>query len=155
MANVESYEDRQHTYGEERELDQQRSLGSLIKEIRDETIDLFQQEIELARTEMMEKFDAAKQRTVSIVVGVGIVFAGAVVLLLGIAQAASVVLVYAGMSPAAATWLGPVLTGLVVLLVGGAMVISNKNKLEEQTVVPKKTVRSMKENKQWLKDKIT
>ncbi|MBA2114655.1 phage holin family protein [Bremerella alba] len=155
MANAETYEQRQSTYGEEQEMDQHRSLGSLVKEIRDESIELFQQEVELARTEMMEKFAVVKDRTVSIGIGAVIAFAGAIVLLMGIAQAISVVLVYAGMAAVVATWLGPVLTGLVVLLVGGAMVMSNKNKLEEETVVPEKTVQSMKENKQWLKEKTT
>lgn len=155
MANVETYEERQPTYGEEREMDQDRTLGSLVKEIRDESIELFQQEIDLARTEMMEKFDVVKRRTISIGIGAVVAFAGAIVLLMGIAQAVSVILVYAGMTAAIATWLGPVLTGLVVLLVGGAMAISNKNKLEEESVVPDKTVQTMKENKQWLKEKTT
>jgi len=155
MASAETYEEQQQTYAEERELEQHRSLGSLIKDIRDESIELFQQEIELIRTEMMEKFEVAKRRTISIGIGAAVAFAGAIVLLLGIAQAASVVLVFAGLAPSVATWLGPVLTGLFVLLIGGAMAMSNKNKLEEETVVPKKTVQSMKENKQWLKDKTT
>ncbi len=155
MANVETYEDHSSTYAQEREVDQQRSLGSLIKEIRDESLELFQQEVELARTEMMEKLAVVQRRSIAIGIGAGVAFAGAIVLLIGISQAVTVGMIAAGAAPAVAAWLGPVLTGLVVFVTGGAMAMSNKNKLEEETVVPEKTVQSMKENKQWLKEKTT
>lgn len=154
MANVETYE-REDTYAEEHERDHQRSLGSLIKEIRDESIELFQQEVELARTEMMEKFEVVKRRSIAIGIGTVVAFAGAIVLLMGIAQAITVMLIYAGAAPALAAWLGPVMTGAVVFVVGSAMAVSNKNKLEEESIVPEKTVQTMKENKRWMQEKTT
>ncbi len=142
------------TYAEEHEVDHEQSLGSLIKEIRDESIDLFQQEIALARTEMTEKASYMGRQAYSLALSSLVAVAGLVVLLLGFSQGLSLSLVYAGAGEHA-IWLGPTIVGLVVLVIGAVSATTASKKMEDESVVPEKTAQSLKENKQWLKDKTT
>lgn len=142
------------TYAEEHEVDQERSFASLIKEIRDESIALFRQEVELARTEVTEKAQYMGRQAFTLSQGVVVAVAGLVVLLIGLGQGLSLLLAYSGMG-AQAIWLGPTIVGLIVIAAGASVAMTAKNKMEDESIVPEKTAHSMKENKQWLKDKTT
>lgn len=142
------------TYAEEHEVDQEPSLGSLIKEIRDESIDLFHQEVDLVRTEMAEKASHVGRKAYVFTQSTLVSTAGLIVLLMGIAQGLSMMLAYAGVG-AQAFWIGPVLVGLVVMIGGAIVAYTVQQSLMDETIVPEKTAQSMKENKQWLKDKTT
>ena len=142
------------TYAEEREVDQERSLASLIKEIRDESIELFHQEVDLARAEVTEKAEYMGRQAFTLSQGALVAVAGLIVLLLGLGQGLSLMLAYAGLG-AQSLWLGPTIVGLIVIAAGAAVAINAKNKMQDESIVPEKTAHSMKENKQWLKDKTT
>lgn len=144
----------QTTYAEEHEVDQERSLGSLIKEIRDESIELFHQEVELARTEMTEKASRFGRKAYIFTQSTLVSTAGLIVLLIGIAEGISLMLAAAGVG-AQAFWIGPVLVGLVVMIGGAIVAYTVKESMAGDTIVPEKTAQTMKENKQWVNDKIT
>jgi hypothetical protein len=44
--------------------------------------------------------------------------------------------------------------GLVVLGIGGIMIHKGRKKLKEEDLVPRKTLNSLKEDKEWMKDKM-
>ncbi|PQO31633.1 phage holin family protein [Blastopirellula marina] len=142
------------TYAEEHEVDQERSLGSLIKEIRDESIELFHQEIELARTEMAEKAKHVSRKAYVFTQSTLVSTAGLIVLLMGIAEGLSLMLASTGVG-AQAFWIGPVVVGLVVMIGGAIVAVTAKNSLMDESIVPEKTAQTLKENKQWLNDKTT
>ena len=129
-----------------------RSIGSLLKELRDETTTLFRQEIALAKTEMSEKASAAGKNAASIGVGAAILMAGALVLLLGVSALLYWILVKMGVSHYVAGWLAPMIVGGVTAAIGYSFVQKGVTALKRITPVPEKTVESIKEDKQWLQN---
>ena len=129
-----------------------RSVASLLKELRDEMMTLWRQELALAKTEMSEKASKAGRNAVYIGIGGAVLFAGLLFLLVGVSALVYVGLVYAGLSHYLAGWLAPVITGAVVAVIGYVMLQKGISTLKRMSPVPQKTVESMKEDKQWLQN---
>lgn len=130
---------------EGKEYARERSTGELVKELSHETSTLVRQEIALAKTELAEKGRLAG-------VGAGLLAAGAVagLLMLG-TLSAFLVLALDGAMPA---WAAALVVALMWAVVGAALAYAGKKKLEEMgTPVPEKTVDSVKEDIEWLKDR--
>ena len=121
------------------------SLGRLFRDLADDISDLTRKEIELARAETMEKISHASKAVISMAAGGFIAYAGLLFLL------AAAVLVIATWVP---YWLSAVIVGGVAVIVGLIMVQGGRSALQNTNITPEKTVDTMKENAQWVKEKI-
>ncbi len=121
------------------------SLGRLFSDLADDLSELTRKEIELARTETMEKVSHATKAVVSMAVGGFIAYAGLLVLLVAAVLALATWMPY---------WLSAVIVGVVVLIIGLIMLQSGRSGLKNTSITPEKTVDTMKENAQWVKEKI-
>ena len=130
-----------------------RTVGELVGALASETESLLRLEIQLAKTEMSEKLSQARSGFASIGVGAGVAYAG----MLAVVAAASIalsLLFTLWMPPAYALWLGPLVIGAVVATVGFGMVRAGRRRLAAQAWVPKETVDSLREDKEWLKEQV-
>ena len=132
---------------------EERSIGQLLKDLRDDTTTLLRQEVELAKTEMTEKASRAGRNVGAVAVGGAVAFLGAIALL-GFVVAALTSLFSQFMSPGVAVWLAPLIVGAVLALVGYSMIKKALETLKRESVTPTKTTQSLQENKEWLKAKI-
>ena len=89
----------------------------------------------------------------SIASGGAVAYAGLLFLLLA-ATAGLFLGLWQAMAWYHALWLSPLIVGAVVAIVGYAMIKKGKRTLKKQSMVPQKTVDSMRENKQWLKEEM-
>ena len=121
------------------------SLGRLFRDLADDISDLTRKEIELARTETMEKVSNASKAVATMAAGGFIAYAGLLFLL------AAAVLVIATWVP---YWLSAVIVGGAAVIVGLIMVQGGRSALQNTNITPEKTVDTMKENAQWVKEKI-
>jgi hypothetical protein len=121
------------------------SLGRLFRDLADDLSNLTRKEIELARTETMEKISHASKAVVSMAVGGFIAYAGLLFLL------AAAVMVVATWVP---YWLSAVIVGGVAAIIGLIMLQGGRSALAKTNITPEKTVDTMKENAQWVKEKI-
>jgi len=130
-----------------------RSLGQILRDLRDETSTLLRQEVDLAKTEMSEKAATVGSNLGSVAVGGAVAFAGALTLLaaltLGLISLMSEV-----MSRDVAMWLAPLLVGLVLAIVGYSLIKKALQALKQEGIAPKRTTQSLKENKEWLTSKM-
>ena len=101
---------------------EQESITDLVKELRDETINMVRQQIELAKTETSEKVSSLGSNAASISAGGAVLYAGFLFLLAGITFLGYVVLTTLGLSPAISLWLMPLITGIIVSLIGWSMI---------------------------------
>ena len=131
-----------------------RSFSALIKELRDESLTLLRQEVALAKTEMSEKASSASRNAASIALGGAVTAAGLLFLLIGAGFLIYLGLVELGLSHTMAGVLMPFIVGLVVTLIGYAMIRKGVNALQKLSPVPEKTAESLKEDKQWLQNKV-
>ena len=129
-------------------------LTDLIRELRDETRTLMAQEIALAKAEMTEKVRRMAKNAIYIVAGVALAYAALVLLLLAIRDFLFTGMVEGGLRVGTAIWLSPLIVAGVVGVVGWLLVNQGKKKLTDEGITPEKTVQSLREDKNWLKQKI-
>jgi hypothetical protein len=132
-----------------------RSIADLLKDLRDETTTLVRQDVALAKTEMCEKAANLGRNAGYMGVGGVLAHAGVLVLLLGLSALLYAGLVEAGLSHMTSGWLAPLIVGAVVAIIGYILVQKAISAFKHETLVPEKTVNSLKENQQWLSRKAT
>jgi hypothetical protein len=130
------------------------TIAVLLKDLRDHLIHLFRQEIALVRGEMAENAKHATRHLVAMAVGGALALAGAMVLLMGCASALAVLLTAMGLEAEHAVWVGPILLGAVVAAIGFGVLQSARSRLQSTTLVPRRTVQTLKDDSNWAKEKI-
>lgn len=130
-----------------------RSLGQILRDLRDETSQLLRQEVDLAKTEMSEKMSRLGTNMGSVATGGAVLFAGALVLLAALTLGL-IALFSQLMDRDVAMWLAPLLVGGVLAAIGYGMVKKALQALKQEGIAPKRTTQSLKENKEWLTAKM-
>ncbi|MGI8897767.1 MAG: phage holin family protein [Pyrinomonadaceae bacterium] len=130
------------------------SLPSLVGRLGDDVMQLFDTKLTLLKVELKEEANAYARGGVAIAVG-GIVSAvGFALLNVAVAFAVSTLFASANLSQAAKYALGFVLTGLFYVVIGGIVILTVKNRLAHQELLPNKTVQELRKDKQWLKNEL-
>lgn len=129
------------------------SVADIIRKLRDETTMLVQQEMALAKTELSEKAGRVGRNVGYLAIGGLIAYAGLIFLLHALSVGLADILNQAGVGTAAA-WLAPLIVGLLVLFIGYGLVQKAMHTFKHETVIPEKTAASLKENKEWAKQKV-
>lgn len=127
------------------------SVAHLLKELGDESRLLVRQEIALAKAEMSEKLKSALRHLMVIGAG-GVVLVVAALLFFTALTTGLVSLLDAVMPLDIAVWLAPLLLGVTLAIIGFAMVKKGSSELGDDTLVPHKTIDSLKEDKEWIKE---
>lgn len=130
-----------------------RTLGDLLKDLRDQFTLLFRQEVDLARTEMTNKARRAGRDSLLLLAGAGVGLL-AVIVLGNTLAAAGAALFALFLDVGVAVWLGPLVVTLVLGAIAWGLVQAGLNKLKQQHFRPDQTVQSLREDKQWLQEKI-
>ena len=130
------------------------SIPSLLRDLRDETTTLFRQEVALAKTEMKENVSRLTSHAIHIAVGGCVAYAGIIVLLIGIGHLLGALLIRTGLDAQVAEWLAPSIVGLLVAIIGWAMLSKAKHAMANEDLKPRQTIDSLRENKQWAQSKL-
>jgi hypothetical protein len=120
-----------------------RSLGDMFATLSRETRTLFQQEVQLAKAELKEKaFKMGKG--VGLIVGGGLIAYGGV---LGIIAALVLGLIELGLPP----WAGALVGGIAVCGLGYLLIRLGLPALRPEELRPRQTIKTLKEDAQWLR----
>jgi hypothetical protein len=134
-------------------VQEDRSIGQLLKELRDETTTLLRQEVDLAKTEMGEKASRVGSNLGSLALGGGVAFLGALALLAAVVYGLTSLLDQF-MSVGVAIWLAPLIVGIVLAAVGYSLLNKALATLRQESLTPRRTTQTLQENKEWLKSKM-
>jgi len=121
------------------------TLGDLFGSLTSDLTTLVRKEIELARTETMEKVTGVTRNIVMMVAGGLVAYAGLIALIM-----AAIFLLNKSLS----LWVSALIVGIVVIIIGAILLSIGRSSLNNMTVVPEKTVESMKENTEWAKEQV-
>jgi len=122
-----------------------RGVGELVKELSSQMSTLVHQEVELAKVEMAEKGKKAG-------VGGGM-FGGAAVAGLMTLGSLTALLILA-LATAIPAWAAALIVTAVWGVIAGVLALEGRNKMRDMgKPVPEKTVETVKEDVQWLKDR--
>ncbi len=129
---------------------EEESVADLVRDLRDEAYTMVRQQIELAKTETTEKVSILGRNTAYLASGGLVAYAGLLFLLAGLTFLGYVGLVAAGVSAAVSLWLMPLITGVIVGAIGIILVLKAISTFKNTSVVPEKTVHSLKEDRKWI-----
>ena len=127
-----------------------RSIGTLVSELSQETTTLLQQEIALAKTEMSEKVSQVSTAMVSLALGGLVLFAGLLVLLDAAVYGISEV-----MPPDLTPWLPALIVGVVVAIIGAIMLQKGRSNLKTSNLMPQRTATSLQRDKNMVKEHVS
>lgn len=119
------------------------SLGNLLSELASHSAGLVQDEFMLARQEITEKVKSYRSAIILLAVGSVVTFLAMMVL-----TTALILWIGTQIEP----WLAALLTGAGLGVVGAIILLLAKTELGQLTLRPEKTIRTLEENKEWLKD---
>lgn len=125
---------------------QERSLGQLFSQLSQDVSSLFRQEVRLAKIEMSQKASEAGKQVGFIVAGGFIAYAGFLALLVALILA---------LSEFMAAWLAALIVGIVVAVIGYFLLQKGMNDLKNVNPAPEKTIKTLKEDGQWLKQQVS
>ena len=130
-----------------------RSIGDLFRDLSTDARTLVRQEVDLAKTELAEKASIYTRNAASIAVGGALLLVA--LMAVGTAVIYGLIVLFDLFLPfEVAVWLGPMLFGLVVGLVGWSMIRKAKDAIAREGIAPQRTLDTLREDKDWLKSKV-
>ena len=132
----------------------QPTIGELIKDLREESGLLLREEFALAKKEISEKISSTARNLIYIVGGALVAYGAFTFLLLAVSALIAHVLVAKGVEDGWAIFLGFLIVALVVGAVSAGMILKGIQTLKKLSLVPEKTVETLKEDKTWAQNKI-
>jgi uncharacterized membrane protein YqjE len=129
------------------------SLPSLFGRLGDDVMRLLDAKLGLLKVELKE--EASVYGRTSAMMAVGGMVAAIGFALLNVALAFAVTrLFFMEFTPPISYALGFLVTGVLYLVVGGALILVMKNRLASHSAAPERTIEEIRKDKQWLKNEL-
>jgi len=130
------------------------SLPSLFSRLGDDVMQLFDTKMSLLKVEIKE--EASEYARDGIMIGAGGIIAAVGFALLNVALAFGISTLFANtdLSQAAKYAIGFLAAGVLYLIIGSIIMVTMKNRLAKQSLVPDRTVAELRKDKQWLKNEL-
>jgi hypothetical protein len=130
-------------------------ISVLFRDVVDKIRGLLREELRLAKAEVREQLELAGRNLVWIGAGAGLALAAVLILCIALNRGLTV-LFSQFMAPEIAVWLVPLLLGVVLAAAGAVLIAKGMHTLREHfNLVPEKTKQTLKEDREWLRQKVT
>ena len=158
-SRTQTHEHRQddtheHRHEHRHDRHSHRPIRELLKMLRDETAALFRYQAMLAKAETTEKAHIAGRNSITVAIGGALLFAGLIFLLLALRDWLTVFLITMGTPLSTAMWLSPLIVGIITVGIGAILVKKGLYILKHETWIPERTIHTIKNDEEWLRDKI-
>ncbi|MDQ6618307.1 MAG: phage holin family protein [Pseudomonadota bacterium] len=127
------------------ERKEERSIGELFSQLANDTTTLVRQEVQLAKVELGQKASQVGTQVGLIGLGGAVAYAGV------LAIVAAVILLLGQHMP---YWVSALLVGVVVTGIGYWMTQQHLNALKHLDAVPRATMDTLKQDKEWAKEQM-
>jgi hypothetical protein len=125
------------------EEQQRESITALIGDLANQSASLVRDEVALAKQEVTEKLLSLRSAVTFIAMGA---FVG---LIAALALCAAAI---AGLAKYMETWLAALIVGGVLALIAGIIAFTGIGQIKRMNLKPEVTIKSLEEDKQWLKE---
>jgi uncharacterized membrane protein YqjE len=126
------------------------TLPSLFTRLSDQITQLFDAKLALLRAELKEELNTYLRGVIMIVAGAVVAVIGFAFLNVAIAFLISMVFESVNMSQPARYALGFIITAALYLVAGAIVIVKAKNRIAKQGIVPPRTAKELKRDKEWL-----
>ena len=134
--------------------EQQNDLPSLVERLAGDVANLFDQKVTLLKIELKEEVDAYVRGSIFMAAGGIVAAVGFALANIALAFAVSTLFANTTLSQPAKYALGFIITGLLYLVIGAAVIVITKNRLARQGLIPERTVTELERDKEWLQKEI-
>jgi len=134
--------------------EQQNDLPSLVERLAGDVANLFDQKVTLLKIELKEEVDAYVRGSIFIAAGGIVAAVGFALANIALAFAVSTLFANTTLSQPAKYAVGFIITGLLYLVIGAAVIVITKNRLARQGLIPERTVTELERDKEWLQKEI-
>lgn len=135
-------------------MNDEASIGDLVKRLRDDSSTLIRDEVALAKTEISEKLTMLARNIGYLVAGALVGYSALILILTAIGSLLAEGLIAMGLPLALAHFVGLALVAIIVGVISAAMVKKALDKLKKETLVPERTIESLKNDKEFAKQQI-
>jgi hypothetical protein len=135
-------------------MNEESSIVYLLKKLRDDTTTLVRDEISLAKTEISEKIASTSRNVGYLAVGALVAYAALILFLQGIGLLLRDLFISGGMNQASASLLGFLIVGGVIGIIGALLIVKALNTLKKEPLTPTKTAETLREDKEWVQNKV-
>jgi len=129
-------------------IENESTIGGLLRGILNDLRTLIREEIALARVEIRDQANRAKAAALSFGIAIGALLFGATFLLIAIALG----IAYLFQWPA---WAGFMIVAVLLCVTGVFMLSSGKKQLATVHPMPEETVSTLKENSEWIAKRLS
>ena len=136
-------------------MNEESSIVYLLKKLRDDTSTLVRDEISLAKTEISEKIASTSRNVGYLAVGALVAYAALLLFLQGIGLLLRDLFISGGMNQASASLLGFLIVGGVIGIIGALLIVKALNTLKKEPLTPTKTAETLREDKEWVQNKVS
>ena len=136
-------------------MNEESSIVYLLKKLRDDTTTLVRDEISLAKTEISEKIASTSRNVGYLAAGTLVAYAALMLILQGISFLLRDLFISGGMNQASASLLGFLIVGGVVGIIGALLIVKALNTLKREPLTPTKTAETLREDKEWVQNKVS
>lgn len=130
------------------------SLTGLVSRLGDDVMQLFDTKLSLLKVEIKEEVNTYARGGIAISLGGIVAAVGFAFVNIAVAFAVSTLFANTNLSQAAKYAIGFVVTGMFYVIVGGVVILSVKNRLAKQDLVPSRTLEELRKDKQWVKNEL-
>jgi hypothetical protein len=122
----------------------ERSIGEILAQLSQETAELMRRELRLTEAEMTQKAYRAGKNAGFLVAGGAVAYAGLLATMAGLIMLLG--------RQRRRPWLSAFLVGLSAAGTGALLALKGLDALKQEGVIPRETVETLEENREWLKD---
>jgi len=137
-----------------RAVDEAESLPLLFGRLANDTTELLDAKFALLKIELKEEATTYVRNAVMILIGAIVTLIGFSLLNVAIAFLISTVFNGTTLSQPVRYGLGFIITAVIYLILGTILIVISKNKIAEQNIVPDRTLRELKRDKEVLETKL-
>lgn len=131
------------------------NLAALLRQLKDDTATLLQEEVALAKTELSEKVSSASRNLIYLAAGGFIASSALLLALMAFAYLLAEFFMRREIAPGMAVFLGFLVVSTTVGSLSWVLISRALKHLGQESVTPEKTVQSLREDKQWAQSKLS
>jgi hypothetical protein len=120
-------------------------VGTLVSGIVEDLQNIVRGEVRLAKAEVRQDLTAMGQGAASLAAGALVALTGFIFLMLGVTYL---------LNKSLEMWLSAGIVGVALLLIGGTLAMTGKNRISKTSLAPDQTMDSLKEDQQWANQQI-
>jgi len=134
--------------------EERRDLPALVEKLAQDVVTLLDQKFTLLKVELKEDVDAYLRGSLAILAGVVVAAVGFALANVALAFLVTTFFANFDLSQPAKYALGFVLTGTAYLVIGVVVILITKSRLARVGLVPRRTVKELERDKEWLQKEI-